>query len=109
VRQNPEPGKLRIHLGGYNTIGGDAVSDYYSSPFDLYLWLHHAQVDRVWWTRQNQDLEKRAGRLTFYNLPPSRTATLDDEMTMGEWLEFRNITIHEAWSSLAGPFCYVYE
>ncbi|KAH7080473.1 hypothetical protein BKA63DRAFT_563155 [Paraphoma chrysanthemicola] len=111
--QNPEPGKLRIHLGGHNTIGGDAGSDFYNSPSDPYFWFHHAQVDRVWWTWQNQDLEKRrwtiAGTLTFLNQPPTRNATLDDEMTMGEWLGFGNITIREAGSSLAGVFCYVYE
>jgi tyrosinase len=28
VLQNPEPGKLRIHLAGHNTIGGDAGSDF---------------------------------------------------------------------------------
>ena len=25
--QNPSPGRLRVHLGGHNTIGGDAGSD----------------------------------------------------------------------------------
>jgi tyrosinase len=58
-------------------------------------------------------LDKRrwtvAGTLTYQNLPPSKTATLDDEMTMGEWFGFGNITIREAGSSLVGSFCYVYE
>jgi tyrosinase len=111
--QNPSPGHLGIHLGGHNTIGGDAGSDFYNSPSDPYFWFHHAQIDRVWWAWQNQDLENRrftiAGTLTFQNNPPTRNATLDDVMTMGSYLGFPNITIREASSSLAGPFCYVYE
>jgi tyrosinase len=111
--QNPEPGRLRIHLGGHNTIGGDAGSDFYNSPSDPYFWLHHAMVDRVWWTWQNQDIEKRrytiAGTLTFQNIPPTRNATLDDIMTMGEYIGVPNITIADASSTLAGPFCYIYE
>jgi tyrosinase len=27
--QNPSPGILRVHLGGHQTIGGDAGSDFY--------------------------------------------------------------------------------
>ena len=88
-------------------------SDFYNSPSDPYFWFHHTQIDRVWWTWQNQDLEHRrwtvAGTLTFQNIPPTRNATLDDEMTMGNYLGFGNITIRDAGSSLAGPFCYVYE
>lgn len=111
--QNPEPGKLRIHLGGHNTIGGDAGSDFYVSPADPYFWFHHAQIDRTWWTWQNQDLAKRrftiAGTLTFQNTPPTRNATLDDEMTFGEWLGYPNITVRDASSTIDGKFCYIYE
>lgn len=70
-------------------------------------------VDRVWWTWQNQDIEARrwtiAGTLTFMNNPPTRNATLEDIMTLGEYIGVPNITIADASSTLAGPFCYVYE
>jgi tyrosinase len=111
--QNPEPGLLRVHLGGHNTIGGDAGSDFYNSPSDPYFWFHHAQVDRTWWIWQNQDLEKRrltiAGTLTFLNTPPTRNATLDDVMTFGEYLGFPDMLVKETSSTLAGPLCYIYE
>ncbi|KAI4637594.1 hypothetical protein J4E83_000411 [Alternaria metachromatica] len=111
--QNPSPGKLRVHLGGHQTIAGDAGSDFYNSPSDPYFWHHHAQIDRTWWIWQNQDLEDRrftiAGTLTFLNTPPTRNATLDDVMTFGDYLGFPNMTIREASSTLAGPFCYIYE
>ncbi|KAL1796617.1 hypothetical protein ACET3X_005157 [Alternaria dauci] len=111
--QNPLPGSLRVHLGGHQTIAGDAGSDFYNSPSDPYFWNHHAQIDRIWWIWQNQNLEDRrftiAGTLTFLNNPPTRNATLEDVMTFGEYLGFPNMTIREASSTLAGPFCYIYE
>lgn len=111
--QNPEPGRLRIHLAGHNIIGGDAGSDFYNSPSDPYFWFHHAQVDRIWSIWQNQDVANRrftiAGTLTFQNIPPTRNATLNDTMTMGDYLGVPNITIADASSTMAGPFCYLYE
>ena len=110
--QNPSPGRLRVHLGGHQTIGGDAGSDFYNSPSDPYFWNHHAQIDRTWWIWQNQNLKDRrftiAGTLTFQNTPPTRNATLDDVMTFGDYLGFPNMTIRGASSTLAGPFCYIY-
>ena len=68
-------------------------------------------IDRVWWTWQNLDLKNRqnsiAGTLTFLNNPPSRNATLDDVLSLG-YVGSANITIKDAVSTLAGPFCYVY-
>lgn len=68
-------------------------------------------VDRVWWIWQNLDLKKRthviAGTLTFLNQPPTRNATLQDEMTLGH-VGFPNITVDDATSTLGGPFCYIY-
>ena len=76
--------------------------------------VHHAQIDRVWWIWQNQDIKNRqyalADTLTFLNLPPSRNGTLDDNMSLGSMFEaqFPNITQRDAMSTLAGPFCYIY-
>lgn len=111
--QNPSPGNLGIHLAGHQTIGGDAGSDFLNSPSDPYFWFHHTMVDRIWWTWQNQDLMKRrftiAGTLTFLNRPPSRNATLEDIMTLGDYVGPQNISIADASSTLAGPFCYIYD
>jgi tyrosinase len=110
--QNPKPGVMNVHLGGHNTIAGDAGSDFYNSPSDPYFWFHHGQVDRTWWIWQNQDLKNRrltiAGTMTFLNTPPTRNATVDDVMTFGEYLGFPDIMMKEASSTLAGPFCYIY-
>lgn len=126
--QNFIPGSVGIHSGGHYTIGGDAGSDLYNSPADPAFFLHHVSipvsptsaietdqiqgmVDKVWWIWQNLDLKKRthviAGTLTFLNQPPTRNATLQDELYLGH-VGFPNITIDEATSTLAGPFCYIY-
>ncbi|KAF9698144.1 hypothetical protein EKO04_003883 [Ascochyta lentis] len=109
--QNFVPGSVGIHSGGHYTIGGDAGSDLYNSPADPAFFLHHGMVDRVWWIWQNLDLEKRthviAGTLTFLNQPPSRDATLQDELYLGH-VGFPNITVDDATSTLSGPFCYIY-
>ena len=100
-----------VHNGGHYTWGGDAGGDFYNSPSDPAFWFHHGMIDRTWWTWQNQDLKKRtnviAGTLTFLNQPPSRNATLDDELYLG-YVGQPNITIRDAQSTLGGPFCYIY-
>ncbi|KAF3052247.1 hypothetical protein E8E11_011198 [Didymella keratinophila] len=111
LMQNFIPGSVGIHSGGHYTIGGDAGSDLYNSPADPAFFLHHGMVDKVWWIWQNLDVERRthviAGTLTFLNQPPTRNATLQDELYLGH-VGFPNITIDEATSTLAGPFCYIY-
>jgi tyrosinase len=68
-------------------------------------------IDRVRWTSQALDLKNRpntiAGPMTFLNNPPSRNATLDDVLSVG-YVGKPNITIKDAQSTIAGPFCYVY-
>lgn len=35
------------------------MGDPFASPSDPIFWLHHANLDRVWWSWQKRDLEKR--------------------------------------------------
>jgi tyrosinase len=115
LMQGDHPNKyIGVHSAGHYTIGGDTGADFYNSPSDPYFYFHHAQIDRVWWTWQNQDIKNRqnaiADTITFLNLPPSRNGTLNDTLTLGSMFEaqFPNITQGDAMSTLAGPFCYVY-
>jgi tyrosinase len=89
----------------------DAVSSANNSDSDPYFFLHHAQIDRVWWIWQNLDLVNRLyaidGTLTLLNTPPSRNGTLDDTIWLG--VNGEPITIRSAVSTLAGKFCYVYK
>ena len=104
-------GFLGVHTAGHFTIGGDPGGDLFASPGDPMFFLHHAMIDRTWWTWQNQDLGARlfaiGATVTLNDSPPSRNATLDDEITLG-FVGVPDLTIREASDTLGGPFCYVY-
>jgi len=76
-----------------------------------FFWLHHAAIDRTWWTWQNLEPEIRTWEVgmtvTMNDFPPGRKGTLDDGIDLGinggEW------RVRDLVSSLGGPFCYVYE
>ena len=77
------------------------------------FYLHHAQIDRVYWIWQNQDLPARlseiAGTITPANTPPSRAGTLDDGLDVG--LLGAGVRLGDALDTLGGAgglFCYVY-
>ena len=101
-----------VHTAGHFTVGGDPGGDLYTSPGDPYFWLHHSQIDRMWWTWQNLDLENRgmsvAGTITGHDVPPSRNTTLDDVITLGVLDGFDGMTIRNAMSTMGGDFCYIY-
>ncbi|PNS17318.1 Tyrosinase [Sphaceloma murrayae] len=111
---NGDPAKqmLGVHAAGHFMIGGDPAADFYASPGDPFFFLHHAQVDRVWWIWQNQDLANReqivSGTITNRNIPPSRDARLDDVIDLGVLAE-KKYTLGESMSTVKGPFCYIYE
>lgn len=52
-------GQLGVHGGGHYTIGGDPGADPFISPGDPGFYLHHAQIDRVFWIWQMLDFQHR--------------------------------------------------
>jgi tyrosinase len=100
-----------VHFGGHYTWGGDPGGDFFTSPGDPAFWLHHASIDRTWWTWQNLKPETRTYEvgmtLTMNNQPPSRKGELDDGVDLG--LNGREYRVRDLVNSLGGPFCYVYE
>lgn len=116
MQGNRSVGDLGVHGGGHFTISGDPAGDFYISPGDPVFWLHHGQIDRVWWIWQNLDPAARtnvvAGHLRPENpgAPPSPLGTLDDVLDMG--VLGPSMTISQASSSMGltgGNFCYIYE
>ncbi|KAE8826464.1 hypothetical protein PTNB73_06874 [Pyrenophora teres f. teres] len=105
-----EQGLLGVHSGGHYQVGGDAGSDFYNSPAEPTFFPHHGMIDRVWWTWQNLDIKNRqyaiAGGTLLGGGGPN--GTLDDIITLGDYVGAPNITMREAMNSLAGPFCYIY-
>lgn len=53
------PGELGVHGGGHYALGGDPSSDVFISPGDPVFYLHHTQMDRVYWIWQNLDWQSR--------------------------------------------------
>ncbi len=52
-------GSVGIHGGGHFIMGGNPGSDPFVSPGDPAFYLHHAQIDRVYWIWQMLDFENR--------------------------------------------------
>jgi tyrosinase len=123
-----------VHGAGHFTVAGDPGSDFYTSPggmycclvifltmffstdrcclTDPYFYLHHAMVDRVWSIWQSQDFANRqqviAGGTSM--MGGGRAQSLEDSVD----LEVLNVDgkaykIKDLVSTVAGPFCYVYE
>ncbi|EKG19772.1 Tyrosinase [Macrophomina phaseolina MS6] len=99
-----------VHAGGHMTIGGDPGGDLFASPGDPAFYLHHSQIDRVWWIWQNLDPQRRthtiAGTITIEDIPPSRNGTLDDFIDLG--VNAPPMQLRNALSTTEGPFCYIY-
>ena len=106
--------QVGVHGGGHFTLGGDPGNDVFTSPGDPAFYLHHANIDRVWWIWQKLSPRERqfsdnaiAGSRTFLNDPPSANGTLDDEIEFG-YAAGPARQIRDLMSTVGGPFCYVY-
>lgn len=84
------------------------------SPGDPLFYLHHSQIDRVWWIWQLLDTQARtqgatavAGTNTFANQPPSANTTVEDYVDYG-YAAGPPRKIKELLSTISGPFCYIY-
>ncbi|KAI1314230.1 hypothetical protein F5Y03DRAFT_381022 [Xylaria venustula] len=102
---------MAVHGGGHFTIAGDPGSDFYFSPLEPVFYLHHGQIDRMYWIWQQLDWAKRqtmAGTITMMNQPPSRNGTLDDVIDIspvGGSFKYRQLL-----DTVGGtPFCFVYQ
>ncbi|KAF6791402.1 FAD-binding domain-containing protein [Colletotrichum sojae] len=100
---------LGMHGAGHYAVGGEAA-DLFSSVNDPSFFFHHAMVDRVYWLWQTLhpwNAFEIAGTMTIGNNPPSRNATVEDELIMGVNGETRKIK--ELLNTIGGtPLCYVY-
>ncbi|KAM7198233.1 tyrosinase-like protein [Naviculisporaceae sp. PSN 640] len=102
-------GSVGIHGGGHFIMGGNPGSDPFVSPGDPAFYLHHAQLDRVYWIWQMMDFANRQGVAdtnTVVNDPPSANTTVND------WLEVDPIAprvqIKDMMNTVGGNLCYIY-
>ncbi|OLN85731.1 Grixazone synthase 2 [Colletotrichum chlorophyti] len=103
--------EIGVHGGGHYSYGADPGSDPFISPGDPVFYLHHSQVDRVYWIWQMLDFSNRQeifGTQTLQNRPPSPNATLEDIVDISPLGE--RVKLKDLMSTVGGsPFCYVYE
>ncbi|KAF8178229.1 tyrosinase [Pholiota molesta] len=96
----------KIHDGGHFAIGGD-MSNFYSSPADPLFYLHHANIDRIWWNWQQmvpERLYEMSGSSTY---PPTVNVTLDHPLQLSKSLGptiplWKVMNIHSEYN------CYTY-
>lgn len=110
----PGDGEIGVHGGGHYSIGGDPGADFLTSPAEPAFYLHHANVDRLWWEWQQLSPAERTygpkalmGTGTLLNSPPSPNVTYDDTMNLG-FVTDKVYKVRDVMSTTAGPFCYVY-
>ncbi|KGM92544.1 uncharacterized protein PADG_11373 [Paracoccidioides brasiliensis Pb18] len=101
---------IGVHGGGHFITSGDPGGDFYISPGDPVFYLHHSQIDRIWWIWQNLDPANRlhavAGDTEMYN-PSSRNGTADDLVDLGYLGD--ECRLGDLLSATGGPFCYIYQ
>jgi tyrosinase len=79
-----------------------------ASPNDPIFFLHHTQVDRLWWLWQQEDSNRILAYEGLRNLPDgSQTeATLDDPLPMGSLAPAS--TVREYMDASSPNLCYTY-
>ncbi|KAJ7250586.1 hypothetical protein C8J57DRAFT_1078631, partial [Mycena rebaudengoi] len=50
----PHSSRMSLHAGGHFAVGAEML-DSYSSPGDPLFYLHHANLNRIWWMWQQLD------------------------------------------------------
>lgn len=110
--------ELSIHSGGHWGVGGlyGHMTDKWSSPADPIFWLHHANVDRSWWSWQSRDLGKRvrdiSGPLVAFDYQNAQggNVTLDHPIEIGETESMKlKATVSDVMHIQKGPLCYQYD
>ncbi|KAF2492345.1 Di-copper centre-containing protein [Lophium mytilinum] len=104
-----------VHGGGHYGVGGTygQMGDLYASPADPIFWMHHANLDRVWWSWQVRDLSKRLRdisgpiNLMDYNNTLGGNVTLDFQMSVG--VNAKNVSVRDTMDIMGGVLCYSYD
>ena len=75
---------------------------------DPLFYLHHANLDRIWWDWQQVNPSTRlydvSGRSTI--TPPFHNITLDFGLDLGDFAPI--MPIHQVMDIHSGPMCYTY-
>ncbi|KAH6913297.1 monooxygenase [Coprinopsis sp. MPI-PUGE-AT-0042] len=98
-----------LHGGGHGAVGGEMVN-IYSSPGDPIFYLHHGNLDRIWWKWQAADPEKRLYAVSGPTAPRGSTSanlTLDFMMPYTTLID--PIAVRDVMDTESEPGCFYYE
>lgn len=103
-----------IHGGGHFSVGGvlGSISNAYNSPADPIFWLHHANLDRIWWNWQKQMIWSRTQDISGpivpfdYENKAAGNVTLDFKVNLGE--VGAEVQLWELMHIQEGVLCYDY-
>ncbi|KAJ3516676.1 hypothetical protein NMY22_g14151 [Coprinellus aureogranulatus] len=96
-----------IHGGGHGIVGGEMLN-VYSAGADPLFYLHHANLDRVWWKWQEEDRDSR-----LYDISGPTVQNGTDQIQLSFELDFPalgpNVTVLEVMDASAFPGCFTYD
>ncbi|KAL4886261.1 hypothetical protein BJY04DRAFT_213793 [Aspergillus karnatakaensis] len=102
--------EVRPHGAVHSAVAGEMMPS--TSPNDPLFFLHHTQVDRLWWLWQEEDPEDRYADYAGYKTqlqpggPTPQQATLDDRMPM--WGLAADLRVREVMRTETEVLCYRY-
>ncbi|CAF3562928.1 unnamed protein product [Fusarium graminearum] len=105
-----------FHSGGHWGVGGlyGTMTDKWQSPADPLFWVHHANVDRAWWSWQIRDLKKRekdvSGPLVNFDYAnqAAGNVTLNHPIAIFETRQLK-AKVKDVMHIRKGLLCYDYE
>ncbi|TFK23843.1 Di-copper centre-containing protein [Coprinopsis marcescibilis] len=104
----PLPPNSKPHDAGHALIGGH-MTNFYTSPGEPLFYLHHGNVDRIWWLWQKADL---ANRLTDISGPVNVNDLTGPQVNLSTMLNYSSLTpsvpIGDMMNTEAAPLCYIY-
>ncbi|EAU89028.1 hypothetical protein CC1G_09997 [Coprinopsis cinerea okayama7 len=101
---------MGIHGGGHGVVGGEMM-DPFSSPADPLFYLHHGNLDRIWWKWQNADPENRMYAISgpTTQRPPFTQVTLDFVMPFTTLLKpGEEVTVRDVMETDGELGCFTY-
>ncbi|KXN80929.1 Tyrosinase [Leucoagaricus sp. SymC.cos] len=104
-----------VHGGGHFGVGGTLgeMGDQFNSPSDPVFYLHHANLDRVWWSWQHMDPHQRLKdisgpiNLLDYDNVEGGNVTLNFPLSIG--VNAPNVTVSDVMDVQGGTLCYAYD
>ncbi|RPB07750.1 Di-copper centre-containing protein [Morchella conica CCBAS932] len=99
--------QLGLHGAGHLGVGG-TLADVYSSPGDPLFYLHHANLDRLWWEWQQKDPERRYTDVSSPDMQGREAGrvTLNYELNMEKLA--KKVIIEDIMKINDGILCYNY-